>query len=252
LIDLSGKHIFIAGGSRGIGAAAARMAAACGGWVTVTYERNEAAAREVVNSISEGGGVAISLQCSVTDEASVKAAMETAVDKLGSIHGLVVSAGIYEGADLEEMTVDFWDRTMSINLKGTFIAVQTAVKYMREAAGGGSIVIYTSTAGQSGSPGHSAYAASKAAQIVFMRSMAYELAGDKIRSNCIAPAWTETDMAADSLDKLGREKVARDFPLGRIGLPGDVAGATCFLLSDLAGFITGVTLSVDGGMAMRG
>ena len=85
-----------------------------------------------------------------------------------------------------------------------------------------------------------------------MRSMAKELAPDKIRVNCIAPAWTETDMAAPSLDALGRAEVAANFPLGRIGLPEDVAGATCFLLSDLAAFITGTTLTVDGGMDMRG
>ena len=87
---------------------------------------------------------------------------------------------------------------------------------------------------------------------MFMRSMAHELAPDRIRVNCIAPAWTETDMAAPSIEAIGREKVIRGFPLGRIGLPEDVAGATCFLLSDLAAFITGVTLTVDGGMDMRG
>jgi len=85
-----------------------------------------------------------------------------------------------------------------------------------------------------------------------MRSMAKELAGDQIRVNCIAPAWAETEMAAPSLDALGRAALAADFPLGRIGLPADVAGAMCFLLSGLAAFITGVTLTVDSGMDMRG
>ena len=97
----------------------------------------------------------------------------------------------------------------------------------------------------------SAYAASKAAQIMFMRSMAKELAPN-LRVNCVAPAWTETDMADASLTELGREEVAKDFPLGRIGLPEDVAGATLFLLSDLARFVTGTTVTVDGGMDMRG
>jgi 3-oxoacyl-[acyl-carrier protein] reductase len=150
------------------------------------------------------------------------------------------------------MTAEFWDRTMGINLRGTFLAVRAAARQMRLAGAGGSIVVYTSTAGQRGSAEYSAYATSKGAQILFMRSMAKELAPDKIRVNCIAPAWTETDMAAPSLDALGRAEVAASFPLGRIGLPEDVAGATCFLLSDLASFITGTTITVDGGMDMRG
>ena len=106
------------------------------------------------------------------------------------------------------MTAEFWDRTMAINVRGTFLAVRAAARHLRQAGRGGSIVIYTSTAGQRGSADYSAYATSKGAQILFMRSMAKELAPDKIRVNCIAPAWTETDMAAPSLDALGREDVA--------------------------------------------
>ena len=140
---------------------------------------------------------------------------------------------------------------MAMNLRSTFLALKAAARNMR-AGGGGSVVIYTSTAGQRGSDEYSAYAASKAAQIIFMRSMAKELGGDHIRVNCIAPAWTETDMSAPSLDALGREDVAASFPLLRIGLPDDVAGATVFLLSDLAKFITGSTITVDGGKDMRG
>lgn len=141
---------------------------------------------------------------------------------------------------------------MAINVKGTFLAVRAAVRHMRTAGRGGSIVIYTSTAGQRGSAEYSAYATSKGAQIMFMRSMAKELAPARIRVNCVAPAWTETDLAAPSLEALGRENLAKDFPLGRIGRPEDVAGATCFLLSDLSAFITGSTITVDGGMDMRG
>ena len=153
---------------------------------------------------------------------------------------------------VEEMTAAFWDRVMAINVRGTFLSVRAAVRPLRSAGQGGSIVIYTSTAGQRGSAVYSAYATSKAAQIVFMRSMALELAPDRIRVNCIAPAWTETDMVTASIEEIGRAKIIRGFPLGRIGLPDDIAGATCFLLSDLASFITATTLTVDGGMDMRG
>lgn len=252
MIDLTGKHIFIAGGSRGIGAAVARMAAGAGATVSVNYQSSHEAADKIIADIEAAGGLGFAVAADVAEDGALDRAMDAAVEKLGPLHGLVVSAGIFEGASLQDMTVEFWDRTMAINLRGTFLAVRAAARHLRAAGQGGSVVIYTSTAGQRGSADYSAYAASKGAQILFMRSMAKELAPDKIRVNCIAPAWTETDMAAPSLNALGRVEVAASFPLGRIGLPDDVAGATCFLLSDLAAFITGTTLTVDGGMDMRG
>ncbi|HJP82507.1 MAG TPA: SDR family NAD(P)-dependent oxidoreductase [Fimbriimonadaceae bacterium] len=249
LLDLSGMHIFVAGGSRGIGAAAARMAGGAGANVSLTYQSNRDAAEKTADTIPNS----IIVQADVSDKASISNAISTAESKFGPLHGLVVSAGIFEGCPLEEMSEEFWDRTLDTNLKGTFLAVQAAVRSMRKRADrGGSIVIYTSTAGQRGSAIYSAYATSKGAQIMFMRSMALELAPDQIRVNCIAPAWTETDMAAPSLDKLGRDQLAANVPLGRIGLPEDVAGATCYLLSDLSQFVTGMTLTVDGGADMRG
>jgi 3-oxoacyl-[acyl-carrier protein] reductase len=248
-MDLSGKHIFVAGGSRGIGAAAARMASHFGAPVSIGYRDNSTAAQAL---IAELGPNSMAFKMEIAEEGSVSGAVDQAVAKLGPLTGMVVSAGIFEGCPIETMTSEFWDRTMAINVRGTFLAVQAAARHLRVAGNGGSIVIYTSTAGQRGSAVYSAYATSKGAQIMFMRSMAKELAPDKIRVNCIAPAWTETDLVADSLDELGRENVIPGFPLGRIGMPEDVAGATCFLLSDLSSFITGSTVTVDGGMDMRG
>jgi len=165
---------------------------------------------------------------------------------------VVVSAGVFEAAPILEMTAEFWNRTMAVNLRATFLTVRAAVRHLRPQGTGGSIVFFTSTAGQRGSADYSAYATSKGGQILFMRSMARELGADRIRVNCVAPAWTDTEMAAPSLDALGRDEVAKSFILGRIGRPDDVAGATIFLLSDLAQFITGTTVTVDGGMDMRG
>jgi NAD(P)-dependent dehydrogenase (short-subunit alcohol dehydrogenase family) len=246
MIDLTGQHVFIAGGSRGIGAAAARMAGKAGAAVSVNYLSNAAAAQEVVKGLPN----ARAYQADVSKDGALDAAVDKAVAELGPLTGMVVSAGVFEGCYLPDMTVEFWDHTMAVNVRGTFLAVRAAARHMRPT--GGSIVIYASTAGQRGSAEYSAYAASKGAQLIFMRSMAKELAGDKIRVNCIAPAWTDTDMAQPSFDLLGRDEVAAGFPLGRIGLPDDVAGATCFLLSPLASFITGSTVTVDGGMDMRG
>jgi len=251
IINLNGQHVFIAGGSRGIGAAAAIMAAKAGANVTVNYVSRRDAAVTIVAAIEALDKKAIALQGDISQDGVAKILMAAAVEHNGPLTGLVVSAGVFEPGPIEEMTVAFWDKTMSVNVRGTFLTVQAAVPYMRS-SGGGSIVIYTSTAGQRGSAVYSAYATSKGAQIIFMRSMANELGGTKIRCNCVAPAWTETDMAGPSLDALGRENVAKDFVLGRIGLPDDIAGATIYLLSPLAQFVTGMTLTVDGGMDMRG
>lgn len=256
MIDLSGKHIFIAGGSRGIGAATALLAARLGASVSVNYLNGSEAAEKLCEQMRSGANSSNKRFLSIKADVAVDGAMDYAIDKavaeLGPLSGLVVSAGVFEGLPIEQMTVEFWDRVMAINVRGTFLAVRAAARHMRGRGDGGSVVIYTSTAGQRGSAVYSAYAASKAAQTLFMRSMALELASDRIRVNCIAPAWTETDMAAPSLDAIGRDKVAAGFPLGRIGLPEDVANATCFLLSASAEFITGSTITVDGGMDMRG
>jgi 3-oxoacyl-[acyl-carrier protein] reductase len=252
MIDLTGRHIFVVGGSRGIGAAAARMAAQCGARVSINYVSNADAARAVVKDINDAGGQAFSYQADAVVEGALDSAMRDAVARLGPLNGVIISAGIFEGMPIEEMTGEFWDRVMNVNLRSTFLAVRAAVPHLKSTDAGGSIVIYTSTAGQRGSAVYSAYATSKGAQIMFMRSMALELAPHKIRVNCIAPAWTETEMATEKIDAIGRESVVSGFPLGRIGLPTDVAGATVFLLSELACFITGATLTVDGGMDMRG
>jgi NAD(P)-dependent dehydrogenase (short-subunit alcohol dehydrogenase family) len=251
MLDLNGKAIFVAGGSRGIGRAAALMAAKAGANVAIGYARDATAALEVTREIEALGRQALALPAEVTSEAAITGAIDRAAETLGGLDGLVVSAGIFEGAPIEAMTLEFWNRTMTINLTGTFLAVKAAVPHLRKRLGG-SIVIYTSTAGQRGSEIYSAYATSKGGQIMFMRSMAKELAKDRIRVNCVAPAWTETDMARGPVEAIGREKVVAGFPLGRIGQPSDVAGATVYLLSDLAQFVTGSTLTVDGGKDMRG
>jgi 3-oxoacyl-[acyl-carrier protein] reductase len=253
MIDLRNKHFFIVGGSRGIGAGAAKLAAALGARVGITYRGDQAAAEQVVEEINKKEGYAAAFKAEVQSEDDINAAVNASVKQFGPLHGMVVSAGVFEHMPIETMTVEFWNRTMGINLTGTMLSVKAAARHLRAGKAGGSIVIYTSTAGQSGGGGGSAaYCTSKAGQIVFMKCMAHELAADKIRVNCIAPAWTETEMAAASLERLGREKVAKSFPLGRIGQVSDIANATCYLLSDLAEFITGSTITVDGGLAMRG
>lgn len=249
LLDLSGSHVLIVGGSRGIGAASAVLAAQAGAKVTITYVRGQAAADEVVGRINAAGGTAQAIAADITDLAALSAGMAKAVAAFGPLTGLVVSAGLFEGKTLREMTPEFWDEVIGVNLRGTFLSVKAAEPLMSD---GASIVIYTSTAGQRGSAVFSAYATAKGGQIIFMRSMAQELAPRRIRVNCIAPSWTETDMSGGKMDAIGREKILAGCPLGRIGLPQDVAGGTVFLLSSLAGFMTGTTMTIDGAIDMRG
>jgi 3-oxoacyl-[acyl-carrier protein] reductase len=253
MIDLSGRHVMVVGGSRGIGAATARMAASAGAAVSLTYRQHADSAVAVVKDIEQDGGRASAYCADAADGEAMTQAFDEAVASLGPLQGLVVSAGIYADTwlSLDTMTAETWDLVMAVNLRSTFTAVQLAAPHMR-AAGGGSVVIYTSTAGQSGAGGNSAYATSKGAQIAFMRSAASELAPDRIRVNCIAPAWTETETATALIDRFGREAIQARCPLGRTGLPDDIAGPTCFLLSDLASYMTGSTVTVDGGQAMRG
>ena len=252
-LGLEGKHVFIAGGSRGIGAATAALLGRLGAKVSLTYHQSKERAAELVQQIEADGGTAQALSMAIEEEASVMQAVDRAVQTHGELHGMVVSAGVFEHCPIEEMSPDFWRRTMTINLDGTFWCLKAAAKHMRAHGRGGSVVIYTSTAGQSGAGGGaSAYAVSKAGQITFARCMAHELGPDGVRVNSLAPAWTETDMAAPHLEKLGRDKIAANFSLGRIGVPEDVAGATCYLLSDWARFVSGTVHTVDGGMAMRG
>ena len=242
--------MFVAGGSRGIGRATALMAARAGASVAVNYVRNRDAADAAVAEIAALGGKAVAVRADIAADGEADRAVDEAVAALGPLSGLVVSAGIFEPAPIAEMTAAFWDRTMALNVRGTFLAVRAAARHMR--AGGGSIVIYASTAGQRGSSVYSAYATSKGAQLLFMRSMAKELAPDRIRVNAVAPGWTETDMSREAMDQEGRAGIIASIPLGRIGQPDDAAGAACFLLSDLAAFITGSTITVDGGFDMRG
>lgn len=252
MIDLTGKHVFVGGGGRGIGRATALMAAKAGAAVSVNYVRNTEAANSVVDQITSAGGRAIAVQADLAVEEEAVHAVSEATAAFGPLTSAAIAAGVFEPGPIEEMTVDFWDRTMAVNLRTTFLTVKAVVPILRQAKAGGSIVIFTSTAGQRGSSVYSAYATSKGAQLMFMRSMAKELAPDRIRVNCVAPGWTDTDMSQEAVDYEGREGIIASIPLGRMGRPDDPANAALFLLSDLAEFITGSTITVDGGYDMRG
>lgn len=250
MIDLKGQHIFVVGGSRGIGRAVAILAAQGGADVSIGYHRDSAAADEVCAEIKKFGRKTAMAQCDIAKDGEVKRAYDACCATLGPMSGVCIAAGIFGATPIDTVTAEEWDKIIDTNLRGTFLSIRDCLPGLTKS--GASIVIIASTAGQTGSPVYSAYATSKGAQMNLMRGMAQELGSRNIRVNCVAPAWTETDLAKSTLDKIGRENVIREVPLGRIGRPEDAGYAACFLLAPIASLITGSTITVDGGYHMRG
>jgi 3-oxoacyl-[acyl-carrier protein] reductase len=243
---LDGKNILITGGSRGIGAGIAKILAQDGAKVAITYSSSEAQAKEVLKSLPGEGHILVHMQ--VSDEASVEKAFAEVFEKMGSLQGLVNNAGITKDQLLLRMKTEDFNSVMDVNLKGTFLCTRIAVKHMMKARTG-SIVNITSVIGQTGNAGQANYAASKAGAEAFSKSIAQEVGSRNIRVNCVAPGFIVTDMT-DKLNADQKEAILRKVPLQDLGSTDDVAHAVAFLLSDKARYITGHTLSVNGGLYM--
>jgi 3-oxoacyl-[acyl-carrier protein] reductase len=243
---LSGKKILVTGSSRGIGAGIARLLADEGATVAVTYSSSEGPAREVLASLKGTGHIVVPLQ--VGDEASVQAAFSQTLEAFGELDGLVNNAGITKDQLLLRMKEEDFNQVIDINLKGVFLCTKVAVKAMMKARKG-SIVNVTSVIGQSGNAGQSNYAASKAGAEAFAKSIAQEVGSRQIRVNCVAPGFIVTDMT-DKLTPEQKTGILAKVPLQTLGETDDVAHAVAFLLSDKARYITGHTISVNGGLYM--
>ena len=251
-IDLKGRVALVTGGGRGLGRAAAFALARAGADVVVNYLRNAKAAREVATGCEGFGVRAIALKADVASSDDVKRLFTGVADKLGRLDILVASAGIWRTAAIEKMTDEQLAETLDLNVRGVFYCCREAVPLMRR-SGGGRIILVASTAGQRGEAFHSHYAASKGAVISLTKSLAPELAADRILVNCIAPGWFDTDMSRPSLDdpEVG-EQIIATIPLGRVGRPEEFAGAVLFLASELSTFVTGEILNVNGGAVLVG
>ena len=241
---LEGKVAIISGGSRGMGAAEARMFAREGAKVVIG-DLLEEEGLNVVSEIGESGGEALFVTLDVTDESSWQSAVSAAVERFGKLDILVNNAAILRTQGLLETTEEIWDEVMDINVKGTFLGAKTVIPEMRK-AGGGSIINISSGAGITGSRRNTAYHASKGAVRIFTKSAAIQYAGENIRVNSVHPGPVDTDMLASSLaaDDARRPE---DVPLGRYGRPEEVAYGVLYLASDESSFVTGSEVVIDGG-----
>lgn len=242
----AGKNILVTGSSRGIGAGIARYLAEEGARVAVTYSSGAESAQKVVAGLPGTGHLC--LQLNVSDEASVTAAFEEIAKQFGQLDGLVNNAGITKDQLLLRMKTEDFQAVIDTNLKGVFLCTRAAVKMMLKARTG-SIVNITSVIGEMGNAGQSNYAASKAGVEGFTKSVAQEVASRSIRVNCVAPGFIVTEMT-DVLSDQQKEAILGKVPLNQLGDVNDIAAAAAFLLSADAKYITGHTLSVNGGLYM--
>jgi 3-oxoacyl-[acyl-carrier protein] reductase len=243
-IDLAGKTAFVTGSTRGIGQAIARALHAAGARVAVVG-RDQARAEAVA---AELGDCAAGVACDVAQADQVEAAIAAAEQALGPIDILVNNAGLTRDNILLRLTDADWNAVMDANLKGAFHTTRAVIKGMMKRRAG-RIVNITSIVGLTGNKGQANYAASKAGLIGFTKSVAKEYASRGVLANCVAPGFIETAMTAALPDE-ARATLLQDIALGRLGRPEDVAGAVLFLASDLAGYMTGQVLVVDGGMVI--
>lgn len=250
-IDLSGRRALVTGGSRGVGAATARMLAAAGADVAIAYRARHADAEAVLASVRAAGGRGFSEAGDLTDPAFVDRLFRRAGDELGGLDIVVANAGIWppEEVSVAAMTDEQWRRTLAVNLDAVFYTTRAAARALSD---GGRLVLVGSTAGQRGEAYHGDYAASKGAISSLVKGVAVELAGRDITVNCVAPGWIDTEMAALPYAGEGRARIEASIPLGRVASADDVAGPILFLCSPLARHITGEVLNVNGGSVLCG
>ncbi|GIU81809.1 MAG: beta-ketoacyl-ACP reductase [Pyrinomonadaceae bacterium] len=246
-----GQTAIVTGASRGVGKATALRLAEAGANVVVNYLKEKERAEEVVKMCEEQGVRAISVQGDTSVWEDAKRIAETTLREFGKIDLLVINAGIWQGAPIEEMSEETWDRVLNTNLKSAWAMSKACVPTMKKQEKG-AIVLVSSTAGQRGEANYSNYAASKGGQISFTKALATELA-PKIRVNCVAPGWIETAMVRPVFqDEEYKRKVIDSIPLKRVATTDDIALSICFLLSDWARHITGEILNINGGTVLCG
>ncbi len=248
---MSGKVLIVTGGSRGIGAAVCRLAAAQGWDVAVNYAGNATAAEQTAETVREAGRRAITVQGDMAEEADILRLFETTERELGAVGGLVANAGITGSITrVEDMTTDAMRSVIGLNVIGLMIANREAVRRMSTKRGGkgGAIVNLSSIAPRIGSPNEFVhYAASKGAVDAWTLGLGREVAGEGIRVNAVAPGMIDTDIHATAGAPDRAQRLGATVPIGRAGTADEVAEAIVWLLSDAARYCVGTILSVNGG-----
>lgn len=255
LFDLSGTTSLVTGAGRGIGRAVVELFANSGARVAVV-DIDAASAKTVADAIVAGGGEAIAVRADVADEASVRAMYDETLARFGRLDSVVHAAAIFPKYALLDVTVEQWDRIQAVNLRGTMLVMREAIRRMKAAGRGGSIVNISSVSGEREVVFHNAaYGASKAGMTNLTRVAALEFGPDKIRVNAVLPGGTATegakeasvDMVQRGLELKGPMTMPGRVPLGMMGSAEDIAAACLFFASPASRQVTGQCLAVDGG-----
>ncbi len=242
---MKGRVAFVTGASQGIGRECALSLARAGARV-VAGARNAQKLKDLVCEIQAAGGEALAVELDVTSAESVKNAFAEAEKAFGPVEILVNNAGVTKDGLAMRMSPEAWSEVMETNLTGAFRCIQAVLRGMMKQRWG-RIINISSVVGLSGNPGQANYVSSKAGLVGLTKSLSQELGSRNITVNAVAPGFIETAMT-QALSAEAREAITNRIPLGRIGVPSEVAHAVCFLAADEAGYITGHTLSVNGGM----
>jgi len=245
--NLENKVAIITGASRGIGKVIAEETAKAGAKV-VCVSRSLSDVEKVAKDINEQGFTAIAMACDITNGEQYQELVKSVYEKFGSIDILVNNAGVTKDGLIMRMSENDWDIVVDTNLKGAFNGTKAVTRHMMKQRSG-RIINISSVVGLTGNAGQANYAASKAGLIGLTKATAKELASRGITVNCIAPGYIETDMTNRLPEKI-KNALIEQIPLGRIGQATDIAASVCFLASEEAGYITGQTFTVDGGMVM--